>query len=149
MNDQVFAYDIYIRTTPERLWAALTQPEFTARYFHGTHVVSDWKPGSPVIYRYADGRGDVMKGEVIESDPPRKLVISWRFVTRPEFEAEKPSRATFEILDKGNGVVQLAVTHDDFPPDSETFRAINPGWPPILSSLKSLLETGEAMALPT
>lgn len=134
----------WIRTTPERLWAAITDPEVTTRYFHGTLVASDWTPGAPMTYRYEDGR-EVVRGEVIDADPPHRLVVTWSF-TAPRFEDDPPSRVTWEIEPQGD-VCRLTVTHDAFEARTATFHSVGEGWPAILSSMKSLLETGEPLSI--
>lgn len=144
MEGSRFVYVIYIRTTPERLWEALTQPEFTRRYWAETWQESDWQPGSTWRIMIPDGRvGD--SGEVLEIDPPRKLVVSWRNEFVPEMRAEGHTRATFE-LEPQEGSVRLTVIHEIDLADSKTIAAVSGGWPPLLSSLKSLLETGEPLA---
>ena len=139
-----FVYVTYINTTPEKLWEALTHPDFTQRYWGGRRIVSDWKVGSPVTYLKPDGSAEI-KGEVLRSDPPRELSYSWKSVIGPSGEEpESPTRVTFKIAQPW-GSVQLTVTHDGFPPESRLFPFISMGWPAILSSLKSLLETGEPL----
>jgi uncharacterized protein YndB with AHSA1/START domain len=141
-----FVYVIYIRTTPERLWEALTQPEFTRQYWYGMHQDCDWTPGSPWRLVFADGRvADA--GDIVEADPPRRVVIRWRNEFRPELKREGDSRCTIE-LEPLEGVVRLTITHGIDVPDSKLVEAVSGGWPKILSNLKSLLETGTtAMSL--
>jgi uncharacterized protein YndB with AHSA1/START domain len=137
-----FVYVTYIRTTPERLWDALTKPEFTRQYWAGTWQECDWKQGSPWKLMIPDGRvGDT--GEVIEIDPPRKLVVTWRNEFQPAMREEGFSRATF-LLEPVDETVRLTVTHEIDKPHSKFIEAVSVGWPTILSSLKSLLETGES-----
>ena len=142
MSDK-FVYVTYIRTTPEKLWDALTKPEFTQAYWFGMRQECDWQPGSPWRLIFADGRvADT--GEVLEMEPPRRLVLSWRNEFRPELKAEGHSRATFE-LEQGSGMVKLTVTHEIDRDGSKFIAAVSNGWPMVLSSLKSLIETGEAL----
>jgi uncharacterized protein YndB with AHSA1/START domain len=142
MPDQTFVYVTYIRTTPEKLWEALTQPEFTRRYWFGIHQETNWTAGSSWKLVYADGRV-TDTGEVAEIDPPRRLVLKWRNEFRPELKAEGYTRCTFEIEQEGE-VVKLTITHEaDQAP--KTIEAVSKGWPRVLSSLKSLLETGEGL----
>ena len=138
-----FLYVTYIRTTPEALWDALTKPEFTRLYWGGTHQESDWTPGASWRIMLADGR-IADSGEVLEIDRPRKLVVSWRNEFVEGLSAEGFSRATFDI-ESGDGKTKLTVTHEIDVPDSKLIQAVSGGWPAILSSLKSLLETGEAL----
>jgi len=136
-----FVYVTYIRTTPERLWTALTSPEFIKQYWYGMHAQTDWKTGSPWELRFADGRiADT--GEILESDPPKKIVIKWRNEFRPELKSEGYSRCTIELEPVGEAV-KLSVTHTIEHPASKLIDAVSGGWPAILSNLKSLLETGQ------
>lgn len=141
-----FVYVTYIRSTPEKLWAALTQPEFTKQYWFGVTMQSDWKAGSTWEMMHDDGR--VMDaGAIIESDAPRRLVIKWRNEWKPEFKAEGYSRCTMELEPTGD-VVKLSVVHEmDTPNSAFINEGVSNGWPKILSNLKSLLETG-AVVMP-
>ena len=146
MSHDRFVYVTFIRSTPEKIWDALTQPEFNRQYWFGMHIDSDFKPGSPWKLMFEDGR-IADGGEILESDPPRKLVISWLHEMRPELKAEGPARASFEI-EPAEGSVKLTVIHEIDRGDSKLIQAVSGGWPSILSSLKSLLETGEALVRP-
>ncbi len=138
-----FVYVTYIRTTPAKLWDALTKPEFQRSYWFGMTHESDWKPGSPWKMVFADGRiADT--GEVIESDRPRRLVLRWRNEFLPELKAEGFSRATFEI-ERAGELAKLTVVHEMEGDRTKFIEKVSNGWPKILSSLKSLLETGEAL----
>jgi uncharacterized protein YndB with AHSA1/START domain len=140
------AYVTYIATTPEKLWAALTSSEFTRQYFFGRSVESDWNEGSPWILRMPDGRVDV-KGEVRESDPPRKLVVSWNVDWAPEKLPE--AVVSYEIEPVGGGVVRLTMTEaHPTPIPANLLEGGRRGWPMILSGLKSLLETGKPLNIP-
>jgi uncharacterized protein YndB with AHSA1/START domain len=134
------------RRRPEKLWAALTSSEFTRHYFFNRTVESDWKKGSPWILRMPDGRVDV-KGEVRESDPPRKLVVTWNV----DWIAEKLPEAivSYEIEPVGGGVVRLTMTeaHPTSIP-AHLLEGGRKGWPMILCGLKSLLETGKPLNIP-
>jgi uncharacterized protein YndB with AHSA1/START domain len=136
-----FVYVTYIRTTPERLWTALTTPDFARQYWFGTHPESDWRPGSPWRLVYPDGRV-TDSGEVVEFDPPRRLVLKWRNEFRPELTAEGYSLCTMALEQMGDAV-KLTVSHGIDRPGSKFIEAVSGGWPRILSNLKSLLETGE------
>jgi uncharacterized protein YndB with AHSA1/START domain len=136
-----FVYVTYIRTSPERLWSALTQPEFTRQYWFGMDLDSEWKTGAAWKLKFADGR-IADHGTVLEIAPPRRLVIQWHHELRPELKAEGPALCTFELEPTGE-IVKLTVTHTSAKPDSKLIVAVSGGWPKILSNLKSLLETGQ------
>ena len=140
-----FVYVVHIRTTPEKLWDALTKPEFTRAYWCGTWQECDWKPGSPWQLMIPDGRvGD--SGEILDIDRPRHLVLSWRDEFMPELKAEGYSRVAFDIEQLGDSV-RLTVTHEIDRDSSKLIDGVSSGWPAILSSLKSFLETGTALEL--
>jgi uncharacterized protein YndB with AHSA1/START domain len=138
-----FVYVTYIRTTPEKLWDALLKPEFTRAYWYGCSQESEWKPGASWKLKFADGRvADA--GEVVEIEKPRRLVLKWRNEWRPEIHAEGYSRCTIEI-EQTEEVVKLTITHEIDKPGAKFFVAVSGGWPKILSSLKTLLETCQAL----
>ena len=140
-NESRYVYVTFIRTTPETLWTALTSEAFTRQYWFGMHQESDWTPGSSWRLMFADGRvGDM--GKILESDPPRRLVIKWRNEFRPELKDEGYARCAMD-LEPVDGTVKLTITHTMDRPDSKLIEAVSSGWPRILSNLKSLLETGE------
>jgi uncharacterized protein YndB with AHSA1/START domain len=143
MADSRFVYVTYIRTTLEKLWQALLDPEFTRQYWCETRQESEWKPGASWRIMIPDGRV-ADSGEVVEIEPLRKLVLKWRNEFRPELRAEGYSRLTYEIEKVGNSV-KLTVIHEMDKPDSKFIQAVSGGWPHILASLKSLLETGESL----
>jgi uncharacterized protein YndB with AHSA1/START domain len=139
-------HEVYIRTTPEQLWDAITEPERTQQYFFGTSVKSDWRVGSPVV-RTAGGRV-VHEGEVLEIERPRRLVMTFAHKTRPELRDDRPSRVAWTIEPLG-AVCKLTIVHDDFDGETATYNLVGPSWSLVLSGLKTLLETGEALpALP-
>jgi uncharacterized protein YndB with AHSA1/START domain len=143
MNGPTFVYVSYIRTTPEKLWQALTDSAFTRRYWFGHSIESDWKPGSPIRFITADACD--VRGEILVSEPHRRLSYSWHVDYDEAFRGEKPSRVNFALEIVGPEV-KLTVTHDDFAAESKVYPAISSGWPMVLASLKSLLETGEGLA---
>ncbi len=135
-----FVYVTYIRTTPEKLWQALIDPEFTRRYWVATWQDCEWKAGASWKLMIPDGRvGD--SGEVLEIDPPRRLVLSWRNEFKPDLREEGYSRLTYTLEPQGEAV-KLTVLHEMSRPDSKLIEGVSNGWPYLLSSLKSLLETG-------
>ncbi len=136
-----FVYVIFIRTTQEKLWAALTSPDLTPQYWFGMHHETTWGAGAAWQLVFPDGRiADT--GEITEIDPPRRLVLKWRNEFRPELKAEGYSRCTIELEPVG-GAVKLTITHVADGAESKLITAVSGGWPRILSNLKSLLETGE------
>lgn len=141
MSKPEFVYVTYIKTTPEKLWDALTSPEMTRLYWFGAHLESDWKPGSPWKIVFPDGR-IADSGELLECDPPKRIVIKWRNEWSPELKAEGYSRCTMDI-EQTDGAVKLTVMHTIDRPESKFIEAVSGGWPKILSNLKSLLETGK------
>jgi len=143
MKKDQFVYVTYIRTTPEKLWKALTQPEFTRQFFMGTVQESEWKPGASWRIK---APGDLItdSGEVLEIEPNRRLVLKWRNEFQPELKAEGYSRMTYELETEGNSV-KLTVIHEIDKKGSKLIEAVSSGWPHILASLKSLLETGESL----
>jgi uncharacterized protein YndB with AHSA1/START domain/DNA-binding transcriptional ArsR family regulator len=134
-------YEVYIRATPEQVWRAITESEFTKRYYYDNTVESDWQPGSPMVYRNPDGT-EAIQCEVIEADPPRRLVHSFYFPGTDE----PPSRCTWTIEPRGDATL-LTLTHDDFAGETQTYRSVAHGWVPILSGLKTVLETGEPLQI--
>ena len=136
-----FVYVTFIRTTPDRLWSALVSPEFMKQYWFGMHIETDWKEGSSWQLKFSDGRV-ADGGEIIEFEPPKRLVLKWRNEWKPEFAAEGYSRCTMD-LEPLEGAVKLSITHVMDRPDSKFIQGVSGGWPRILSNLKSLQETGE------
>ena len=138
-------FEIYIKTTPERLWEAITDSEMRAKYTFGVGVETDWKPGSPWKGVTPNAPGPMSHGEVLEVDPPRRLVQSFQALWSEEVEREGTSRVTWEIAPVADSC-RLTVIHDQLPEhvNDEIFG----GWPMILSGLKTLLETGETLTTP-
>ena len=139
-------YQVFIKAPPEAIWEAITRPEFTAKYFHGTAVESTLEPGSPFDLHYANGSGLAVTGSVLESDEPRRLVYTWRALYDPALAAEEPSRVTWEIEPQEGGVSLLTVVHDQLDGAPKTAEGVSgTGWTHVLSGLKTLLETGEPL----
>jgi uncharacterized protein YndB with AHSA1/START domain len=143
MAESRFVYVTYIRTTPEKLWQALIDPEFTRRYWCDTRQESEWKAGASWRIMIPDGRV-ADSGEILEIEQERRLVVKWRNEFKPELRVEGYSRLTYE-LEKQSDSVKLIVIHEMDRPDSKLIQAVSGGWPHILASLKSLLETGESL----
>jgi len=137
-----FVYVTYIATTPEKVWNALMDSKMTRQYWQHDNV-SDWKPGSRWEHRRIPEEKLDIVGKVVEVHPPKRLVISWAFPA-DENRPERFSRVTFEI-EPHRGVVKLTVVHDQLEPGSDMEKGITRGWPMVLSSLKTLLERGEAL----
>jgi uncharacterized protein YndB with AHSA1/START domain len=137
-------YAVFIRATPEQVWDAITKPEFTTKYFHGTRIESTFEPGAPYLSIAGDDRA--IEGEVLESDPPRLLKTTWRALYDPELAEEAHSRVTWEIEPQDGGVTKLTVTHDQLEAAPKTAASVAGGWEFVLSGLKTLLETGEPLS---
>jgi uncharacterized protein YndB with AHSA1/START domain len=138
-----FVYVTYIRSTPEKVFEALIRPEI-ARHYWGHENVSDWQPGSTWQHVRADEQRTVqVMGKVVESSPPTRLVISWASPSKADDPASY-SRVSFDIT-AYDEMVRLTVTHDELQAGSPMARGIQQGWPIVLSSLKSLLETGRGI----
>ena len=140
-----FVYVTYIRTTPDRLWSALTDTDFAQKYWFGVRPEAEWKAGGAWKLVLPDGRvGDT--GEIVEFEPAKRLSIRWRNEFRPELKAEGWSLCTM-VLEPAGEAVKLTVTHSIEKEGSKFISAVSGGWPQVLSNLKSLLETG-SVALP-
>ena len=144
MARSTFVYVTYIRTTPQKLWSALTNDvEFMKQYWFGVRCESEWTAGSP--WKLVSGDGQVMDaGEIVEAEPPRRLVIRWQNQFKPELEAEGESQCTLELEPSGTAV-KLSITHTIEREPSKFIAAVSGGWPKVISNLKSLLETGSAV----
>ena len=140
MARSTFVYVTYIGTTPEKLWAALTGAEFARQYWFGCHCESEWTKGSPWKLVSSDGE-TLDAGEIVEADPPRRLVIRWQQQKKPELKVEGESLCTMEIERSGTAV-RLSITHTIEREPSKFMDAVAGGWPKVISNLKSLLETG-------
>jgi uncharacterized protein YndB with AHSA1/START domain len=138
-----FVYVTLIRTTPEKLWEALTDPEFIRQYWFGVTIDCAWKPGASWRMHLPDGQL-VDSGEILEIVPLQRMVIHWEHQWQADLKAEGPSRCTI-ALEPMAEAVKLTITHEIERPDSKLITAVSGGWPRILSNLKSLLETGRAL----
>jgi uncharacterized protein YndB with AHSA1/START domain len=143
MAKSKFVYVTYIRTTPKKLWEALTTPKFQRQFFFGTTQESEWKKGAS--WRIVKPGGGVCdSGEVLEIKPARRLVLKWRNEFIPEMRKEGYSRMTLDI-EKHGASVKLTIVHEMGKSRSKFIDAVSEGWPPIVSSLKTLLETGQSL----
>jgi uncharacterized protein YndB with AHSA1/START domain len=145
MSKPEFVYVTYVETTPEKLWEALTSSEFSRQYWFGTELRSDWKIGSRFALVMNGTPTD--DGEILEADQPWRLSYSFRHVLNDEMRNERPTKVVFVIEPHGK-FVKLTLTHEGFAEGSKLLDGISKGWPAILSSLKSLLESGHALAIP-
>ncbi|MFB6839111.1 SRPBCC family protein [Streptomyces sp. NPDC056361] len=159
MDSDSFVYTTYIRTTPDELWQALTDPEFTRRYW-GVAFETEWTPGAPMVWDEGGRRTADPEQVVLAAEPGRLLSYTWHTFTPAWAEAvrldddvyerlaaERRSRVTFVIEPSGD-IVKLTVTHGDLEPDGTIKALIGEGWPALIASLKSLLETGEELPEP-
>jgi uncharacterized protein YndB with AHSA1/START domain len=138
-------FEIYIRTTPQRLWEAITDSEIRSKYNFGVNVSSDWKPGSRIETSHHGAAGLLGEGEVIEANPPRRLVHSMLALWSDEVKSEGTSQVTWEIEPVGDSC-RLTVTHDQLREGAN--EELYGGWPMILSGLKTWLETGTTLTTP-
>jgi uncharacterized protein YndB with AHSA1/START domain len=142
-----FVYVTYIRTTADRLWSALTSPDFAQQYWLGAHPEADWRKGGAWRLMFPDGRvADA--GEIVAFEPAKRLAIRWRNEWMPEMKEEGWSLCTMEIEPAPGEAVKLTVTHAIDREGSKFIGAVSGGWPQILSNLKSLLETGSTILPP-
>ena len=141
-------YELYIRATPQQIWDAITKPEFTGKYFHGSQVDSSFEPGAEFRSWSPDRSQLWVDGLVVEAEMPHRLVHTWRSVYDPEAAQEEHSCVTWEIEPAQGGVCKLTVVHDKLENSPKTAAGVAGGWMFILSSMKTLLETGEPLANP-
>jgi len=140
MARSTYTYVTYIRTTPEKLWSALTDAEFMKQYWFGNHCESQWTAGSS--WKLVSSDGEVFDaGEIVEAEPPRRLVIRWQHQKRPELSVEGASLCTMELAPFGSAI-KLSITHTIEREPSQFIEAVSGGWPKVISNLKSLLESG-------
>ena len=140
-------YQVYIKATPEAIWEAITEPEFTMKYFHGCYIDSSFEPGSSYNGYSGDRTQHWVDGEVLQADPPRRLVHTWRALYDEGTAAEPHSRVTWEIDSQADGTSLLTVVHDQLESSPKTAASVSgPGWMLVLSGLKTLLETGRPLS---
>jgi len=143
MARSTFVYVTYIRTTPDKLWSALTDAEFIKQYWFGMRCESQFTAGSS--WKLVAHDGQIFdSGEIVEAEPPRRLVIRWQHQIKPELKAEGASQCTLELEPSGPAV-KLSITHTIECAPSKFIEAVTGGWPKVISNLKSLLETGSAV----
>jgi uncharacterized protein YndB with AHSA1/START domain len=144
-DQEDFIYVIYIATTVEKLWTALTDGRISKEYWGGRAVEGDLKVGAPLRWRKADERHDMVRATVMDADPPWHLAMSWTYETEPGAIKPPATRVAYTIEQAGATDVKLTVAHEQFEPGSHVDEGARQGWPAILSSLKSYLETGRAL----
>jgi uncharacterized protein YndB with AHSA1/START domain len=138
-------YEILIKAKPEIVWEALTSPTKTPAFNFGARVEGDWKAGGKITYWTPDG--NVMwEGDILECEPPYKLVNTFCAKWEADFAGDRPSKVTYEIVETMPGVSKLSVVHEDFDTVTPTYKSVAQGWMVILSGLKTLIETGQPMA---
>ncbi|MGW7367636.1 SRPBCC domain-containing protein [Streptomyces sp. NPDC054841] len=135
-------FDLYVRATPQEVWAALTDPAMVPRWRFGMTFETDWQAGSPLTTRSPDGQGSVQ-----QAVHAQHLVYDWHQTDQPDLNGGRPSVVSYE-LDPMGEVTHLNVVHGGLDPEGEFLKIVKPGWPMLLSSLKSLIETGEPLNFP-
>lgn len=145
LTDLSLTFTEYVRAPREDVWDALTTAETTRRFFHGTAVQSSLAAGSPFRHVSASGERTVIEGEVREATRPSRLVYSFRF---PEYD-DRDTLVVYSLADAGAGTTKLTISHSGFERATRTYRRVFDGWPPVLSGLKTLLESGEPLAIPS
>jgi uncharacterized protein YndB with AHSA1/START domain len=140
-------FEIYIRTTPDKLWQALTDGKTSKQYFFGGTLKSDWKAGSSMDLVNEEAGARMLACKILEIDPPRKLVHTFSAQIDGEHQKDRPSRVTW-LIAPIDDVVKLTVTHDDFDGETVTYKSVKSGWGSVLSGLKTILETGRPLNIP-
>ena len=139
-------YQVFIKATPEQIWEAITNPDFTQQYFYGSRIKSSFEVGSPYGGWSGDESEQLVDGEVLEADPPNRLSTKWRALYDPETAAEPFSRVSWEIEAQDGGFSKLTVVHDELDAAPKTAESVAGGWSYVLSGLKTVLETGKPLA---
>jgi uncharacterized protein YndB with AHSA1/START domain len=140
-----YAYEIYIGAPMDQVWRGIVDPEMTRQYVYGTALDSRLQKGATYAY-VGDGNFKVVDGEILEIEPQQRLVMSWRAHWDAAVENDRPSRVAFELGAIGPATTKLNIVHDDFDGPTATYKGSVEGWPLMISSLKSLLETGKPLA---
>jgi uncharacterized protein YndB with AHSA1/START domain len=140
-----YSYDIYVGAPPRKVWKGIVDGEMTKHYVYGTKLRSKLKKGTPYAY-VGDGDFKVVDGEIVDVEPEKRLVMTWNAHWDESVSKDRPSRVTYELSAVGPSTTKLRVVHDDFDGPTPTYVGSIEGWPLMMSSLKSLLETGKALA---
>jgi uncharacterized protein YndB with AHSA1/START domain len=146
INTTVQVYAVFIKATPEQIWQGITDPDFTEKYFYGSRAKFDLRPGGTFNGVSGDESQVLVDGEVLESDPPRRLIHTWRTLYDPDAANEPHSRVSWEIEPQDGGFTKLTVVHDRLEEAPKTAESVAGGWSYVLSGLKTLLETGKPLA---
>jgi uncharacterized protein YndB with AHSA1/START domain len=144
-KDLAYAYNIYIGAPVAKVWKGIVDGEMTKHYVYGTRLESKLKKGTPYAY-VGDGGFKVVDGEILDIETENRLVMSWNAHWDESVAKDRPSRVTFELSTAGPSTTKLHVVHDDFDGETSTYSGSVEGWPLMMSSLKSLLETGKPLA---
>lgn len=143
-----YVHAVHIQAPAEKVWQALVDPDFTARYYYGFQFAADpVESGAGYRYRHPDGSVAIV-GDVLEAEPGKRLVTTFSALWDPAFEQDRPSRVTYELEALGPSLTKLTLVHDDFDGETATYTAVSGGWGLILDGLKTLLETGEPLQTP-
>ncbi len=143
MTNVTFKYLCFIAATPDQVWEGLTTSEFTRQYWHQSNIESDFEEGAPLVFKLLDGREAVV-GKILKADKPNHLAYTWRFTEHTSMEMKEDTTVIF-TLEAIDGGTKLLVVHEGYKEGDPVFDAISGGWPALLCSLKSLLETGKPM----
>lgn len=145
-NSILYGYEIYIDAPTEKVWQALTDGDFTRQYVYGTRLQSSLKKGAQYAF-VADGDFKAVDGQIIDIEANRRLAMTWRAHWDAEVSKDPESRVTYELSSAGANVTKLRVVHDQFEKETATYKGSVEGWPLMLSSLKSLIESGKPLQL--
>ncbi len=143
MTEVTFKYDCHIKASPDHVWEGLTTSEFTRQYWHESNIESNFKVGDPLVFKYQNGK-DAVVGKIMKAEKPNLLSYTWRFTDKTSMPMEEDTLVTF-ILEEREWGTKLTVIHEGYSEDDPIFNDISNGWPMVLCSLKSLLETGKPM----
>jgi uncharacterized protein YndB with AHSA1/START domain len=139
-----YQYEVYIGATPENVWRGLTDGDFTQQYVYGTRIQAQFKKGSAYAF-VGDGNFKVVDGEILDIQPNKRLVLTWQAHWDEAVSKDPPSRVTYELSGVGSNMTKLRLVHDQFEGETATYKGSVEGWPLMLSSLKTLLETGKTL----
>ena len=146
-NGTTFSYEAYIRASVDDVWSAITDGKQTAQYFYGSPVRSDLRTGGDFLYMTPDGKDRMVEANIFAIEPKRRLILDeYRMLYAPAVAADKPSRETWEVTPMGE-ICKVVVVHDQLTPNGPTYKDVASGLPLIVSSMKSLLETGRALPM--